>query len=89
MTDPKNMQYQKRKSLLFFYFYAFCQPKERKKSISAKLNFDASTIQKAITWVLKVSKKALDSLLKFYSTFSGLDMIQEVGWDFLCSFLEN
>ena len=59
-------------------------PKERKKSISAKLNIDASTIQKAITWVLKVSKKALDSLLKFYSTFSGLDMIQEVGWDFLC-----
>lgn len=86
MTDPKNMQYQKRKSLLFFYFYAFCQPPQRKekKSISAKLNFDASTIQKAITWVLKVSKKALDSLLKFYSTFSGLDMIQEVGWDFLC-----
>ena len=31
MTDPKNMQYQKRKALLFFYFYAFCQPPQRKE----------------------------------------------------------
>ena len=44
-------------------------PKERKKSISANLNFEASTIQKAITWVLKVSKKALDYLFKVLQYF--------------------
>ena len=50
MTDPKNMQYQKRKSLLFFYFYAFCQPPKNQKSIS-NLNFGASTIQKVLRYL--------------------------------------
>ena len=47
---PKNMQYQKWKSLLFFYFYAFCQPPKNQKSIS-NLNFGASTIQKVLRYL--------------------------------------
>ena len=71
MTDPKNMQYQKRKSYCSSIFMPFVNPPQRKekKSISAKLNFDASTIQKAITWVLKVSKKALHYLFKVLQYF--------------------